>query len=337
MSKNIKFRVYFTPEQYSIFSNALFACQMFRNHCLNVLKNRSFAKRTWLKSNANTPEYLAYCAENIKYLALLKEFKEQYPTKELQKANKDKQPVKPERFHPLLESNYVALNLELTAQLDKARVWLLKNLPNFKSHLDKHEIVIPAKSPQNICVFYNSLPLSVRKALGKSARNENVLLYLLGSPRSCLVQVVQDLDKTFTKAFKEREQLLKNNSKTKPGKSINTSGFPNFKTLQRHGGIRNLTTGTHVLLPPGTTNRLSPPSLGNCTGTMVATFYPKHRPKCSPSKKRKTVKFLLCFMELQSTTPNARNSTCVLLHEKPLLHLVQALKSFLTPTVCPLI
>ena len=238
MSKNIKFRVYFTPQQYSMFSNALFACQMFRNYSLQFLKNRYFAKRTWLKSNANTPEYLAYLAENTKYLALLKEFKEQYPTKDLQKSHKAQKPVKPERFHPLLESNSVALNLELTAQLDKAKIWLFNNLSHFKNQLDKHEIVIPVKSPQNICVFYNSLPLSVRKALGKSARNEHILLYLLGSPRSCLVQVLQDLDKTFTKAFKEREKLLKNNSKTKPGKSINTSGFPNFKTLQRHGGIR---------------------------------------------------------------------------------------------------
>ena len=221
-------------------SNALFACQMFRNYSLQFLKNRYFAKRTWLKSNANTPEYLAYLAENTKYIALLKEFKEQYPSKDLQKANKDKQPIKPERFHALLESNSVALNTELTAQLDKSRVWLLNNLPNFKDQLEKYGISIPSKSPQNICVFYNSLPLSVRKALGKSARNEHVLLYLLGSPRSCLVQVLQDLDKTFTKAFKEREKSLKNNSKTKSksGKSINTSGFPNFKKIVRTGGIR---------------------------------------------------------------------------------------------------
>ena len=143
MSKNIKLRVYFTPEQYSMFSNALFACQMFRNYSLQFLKNRYFAKRTWLKSNANTPEYLAYLAENKKYLTLQKEFKEKYSTKELQKTNKDKQPAKPERFHALLESNAVALNVELTAQLDKARVWLLKNLPNFKTHLDKYGISIP--------------------------------------------------------------------------------------------------------------------------------------------------------------------------------------------------
>ena len=247
MSKNIKFRVYFTQPQYSMFSNALFACQMLRNYSLQFLKNRYFAKRTWLKSNANTPEYLAYLAENTKYLALLKEFKEQYPSKDLQKANKDKQPIKPERFHALLESNSVALNTELTAQLDKSRVWLLNNLPNFKDQLEKYGISIPSKSPQNICVFYNSLPLSVRKALGKSARNENVLLYLLGSPRSCLVQVLQDLDKTFTKAFKEREKTLKNNKNTKSsstgqtgvsGKPLNTSGFPNFKKLSRTGGIR---------------------------------------------------------------------------------------------------
>ena len=55
MSKNIKFRVHFTPQQYSMFSNALFACQMFRNYSLRFLKNRYFAKRTWLKSNAIRP------------------------------------------------------------------------------------------------------------------------------------------------------------------------------------------------------------------------------------------------------------------------------------------
>ena len=247
MPKNIKLRVSLTQQQESVHHNTLFACQMFRNYSLQFLKNRYFAKRIWVKSNANTPEYLAYLAENTKYIALLKEFKEQYPSKDLQKANKDKQPIKPERFHALLESNSVALNTELTTQLDKSRVWLLNNLPNFKDQLEKYGISIPSKSPQNICVFYNSLPLSVRKALGKSARNEHVLLYLLGSPRSCLVQVLQDLDKTFTKAFKEREKSLKNNKNTKSsstgqtgasGKRLNTSGFPNFKKLSRTGGIR---------------------------------------------------------------------------------------------------
>ena len=248
MSKNIKLRVHFTPEQYSMFSNALFACQMFRNYSLQFLKNRYFEKRIWLKSKSNTPEYLAYCADNVKYLALLKAFKEQYPTKDLQKSYKAQQPVKPERFHQLLESNAVALNLELTTQLDKAKLWLLNNLPNLKGQLNKYGILVPTKSPQNICVFYNSLPLPIRKALGKSARNEQVLLYVLGSPRSCLVQVLQDLDKTFTKAFKEREKLLKNNNANKKssstgqtgalGKRLNTSGFPKFKKLQRYGGIR---------------------------------------------------------------------------------------------------
>ena len=225
-----------------MFSNALFACQMFRNCSLQFLKNRYFEKRIWLKSNSNTPEYLAYCADNVKYLALLKAFKEQYPTKDLQKSHKAQQPVKPERFHALLESNAVALNLELTTQLDKAKLWLLNNLANLKDQLDKHGVVVPTKSPQNICVFYNSLPLPIRKALGKSARNENVLLYLLGSPRSCLVQVLQDLDKIFTKAFKEREKIYKKSSSTgqtaASGKRLNTSGFPNFKKLQRYGGIR---------------------------------------------------------------------------------------------------
>ena len=242
MSKNIKLRVSFTQPQYSMFSNALFAGQMFRNHCLKFLKQRYFQKKNWLKTNTNSPEYVAYLEDNSKYIAALKAFKELHPSKAEQKAHKNDAPVKPERFHALLESNAVALNLELTAQLDKAKVWLFNNLPNFKTHLEKYGIEVPLKSPQNICVFYNSLPLPIRKALGKSARNENILLYLLGSPRSCLVQVLQDLDKTFTKAFKEREQSLKNPSGKKnpnsAGKSNSTSGFPNFKKLSRSGGIR---------------------------------------------------------------------------------------------------
>ena len=237
MSKNIKLRVYPTQPQYSMFSNALFAGQMFRNHCLSFLKNRYFEKKNWLKLNAKIPEYLAYLTENTQYIAALKAFKELYPSQEQQKANADTLPVKPPRFHALLESNAVALNVELTAQLDKAKRWLLTNLPVFKTHLDKHGISLPTKSPQNICVFYNSLPLSVRKSLGKMARNEHVLLYLLGSPRSCLVQVLQDLDKTFTQAFKDREKALKKNPGT-ISKSVNTSGFPNFKKISRSGGIR---------------------------------------------------------------------------------------------------
>lgn len=249
MSKNIKLRVYFTPEQYSMFSNALFACQMFRNHCLSFLKNRHFEKRIWLKSNANTPEHLAYLEENKKYLALLKSFKEQYPTKDLQKSHKDQQPVKPTRFHHLLESNSVALNAELTNQLDTAKSFLLKNLPAFTAHLEQHGIALPTKHPQNICVFYNSLPLSIRKALGKQARNENVLLYLLGSPRSCLVQVLQDLDTTFTKAFKDYEKRLKTQVKSNGRLSDKLqSGFPKFKKLQRCGGIRFQLDDRHTSL-----------------------------------------------------------------------------------------
>ena len=203
MSKNIKLRVYFTPQQYSMFSNALFACQMFRNHCLSILKNRYFQKKHWLKLNGQSPEYRTYLEENTQYLAALKTFKELHPSKAEQKTHKSEMPVKPTRFHHFLESNAVALNAELTKQLDKAKTWLMNNLHRFSTHLEQHRIALPTKSPQNICVFYNSLPLSIRKSLGKMARNENVLLYLLGSPRSCLVQVLQDLDTTFTKAFKE--------------------------------------------------------------------------------------------------------------------------------------
>ena len=296
MSKNIKFRVCFTQQQYSMFFNALFACQMFRNYSLQFLKNRYFAKRTWLKNNSNTPEYRTYLAENKKYLALLKAFKEQYPSKELQKANKDKQPLKPERFHALLESNAVALNLELTTQLDRAKVWLLNNLPNFKTHLEKYGIEIPLKSPQNICVFYNSLPLSIRKALGQSARNEHVLLYLLGSPRSCLVQVVQDLDKTFSQAFKEREKFLKNNSKTKPGKSINTSGFPNFKKLQRYGGIRFQLDDRHSSFTSAWKNQqLITPEFGELIWRDGGYILPKTPAKMLTLKKEKNGRMFAVF------------------------------------------
>ena len=240
MSKNIKLRVYFTPQQYSMFSNALFACQMFRNHCLSFLKNRYFEKRTWLKLNAESSEYLAYLEENTKYLAALKTFKELYSSKAEQKTHKSYMPVKPQRFHQLLESNAVALNAELTNQLDTAKSFLLKNLPAFTAHLEQHGIALPTKHPQNICVFYNSLPLSIRKSLGKMARNEKVLLYLLGSPRSCLVQVLQDLDTTFTKAFKDYEKRLKL-TRGKAGRNSSEklqSGFPKSKKLQRCGGIR---------------------------------------------------------------------------------------------------
>ena len=240
MSKNIKLRVYFTPPQYSMFSNALFACQMFRNHCLSFLKNRYFQKKNWLKLNAESPEYRAYLEENTQYLAALKTFKELHPSKAEQKTHKHEMPVKPTRFHPLLESNSVALNAELTAQLEKAKTWLMNNLHRFSTHLEQHRIALPTKSPQNICVFYNSLPLSIRKSLGKMARNEKVLLYILGSPRSCLVQVLQDLDTTFTKAFKDYEKRLKLNG-GKAGQHSSEkiqSGFPKFKKIQRYGGIR---------------------------------------------------------------------------------------------------
>ena len=246
MSKNIKLRVYFTPEQYSMFSNALFACQMFRNHCLKFLKNRYFQKKHWLKLNAESPEYLTYLQENTKYLAALKTFKELHPSKAEQKTHKNDMPVKPTRFHPLLESNSVALNAELTAQLDTAKIWLMNNLHRFATHLEQYGIALPTKNPQNICVFYNSLPLFIRKALGNQARNENVLLYLLGSPRSCLVQVLQDLDTTFTKAFKEYE---KRGGKVKKHSSEKLqSGFPKFKKLQRFGGIRFQLDDRHTSL-----------------------------------------------------------------------------------------
>lgn len=250
MSKNIKLRVYFTPQQYSMFSNALFACQMFRNHCLSFLKNRYFQKKRWLKINAESPEYLAYLEENTKYLAALKTFKELHPSKAEQKKHKHDMPVKPKRFYHLLESNSVALNLELTNQLNTAKIWLMNNLHRFATHLEQHGIAFPTKIPQNICVFYNSLPLFIRKAFGNQARNENVLLYLLGSPRSCLVQVLQDLDTTFTKAFKDYEKRLKLNS-GKNGRNSSEkiqSGFPKFKKIQRYGGIRFQLDDRHTSL-----------------------------------------------------------------------------------------
>ena len=257
MSKNIKLRVYLTPQQYSMFSNALFACQMFRNHCLSFLKNCYFQKKRWLKLNAESPEYLAYLQENTQYLAALKTFKELYSSKAEQKAHKSEIPVKPTRFHQLLESNSVALNAELTAQLDKAKIFLLKNLPAFTTHLEQHGISLPKKSPQNMCVFYNSLPLFVRKALGKMARNEHVLLYVLGSPRSCLVQVVQDLDTSFTKAFKDYEKRIKLNG-GKAGQHSSEkiqSGFPKFKKIQRCGGIRFQLDDRHTSLTHAWSNQ----------------------------------------------------------------------------------
>lgn len=262
--KNIKLRVEFNEHQHSVFRNALFACQMFRNHSLTYLKQRYFDKRQWTKHNEHTHEYQTYLTENTIYLEQLKEFKKTYTTKAERVAHKKDQPSKPQRIHPLLESNSIALNRELTSQLDKAKEWLMKNLPAFEPHLKAHGLSLPKKNPQNMCVYFSSLPLSVRKSLGKSAKNENVLLYLLGSPRSCLVQVLQDLDKTFSRAFDDREKFKENNSGNNQSKSGHTntikntfskgqtkekgqrnhsntgkvSGFPKMKRLRRDGGIR---------------------------------------------------------------------------------------------------
>ena len=251
MSKNIKIRVDLTCPQTSVFHNALFAGQMFRNHCLHVLQKRYKDKQHWLNQNQHTPQYIQYAKDNAIYLAQLKEFNKKYPTKDLRKAHPKEQPVKPVRYHELLESHAVALNAELTRQIQRAKDFLEKNLPAFRDRLHKADITIPTKFPANICVYYNALPLSVRKPLGRMARNENVLLYLLGSPRSCLVQVLQDLDKTFAQAFRRREKELekerkKSQSKTKGNttsvtktqKSFHHKGFPQFKKYRRYGGIR---------------------------------------------------------------------------------------------------
>ena len=235
MQGNIKLKLDLTPEQHWMLGNGVFATQMFRNHCIAFLKQRYFQKRAWLRANQESIEYQDYLKHNTEYVQKLKAFKKKYPSKVEQDAHKSDLPVKPKRFHPLLESQSVALNQELTARLSQAKEWLWTNITRFHNHLEQQGFSIPKTSPKNICVFYNSLPLKVRKSLGALAKNEGVLLYLLAAPRSALVQVLQDLDKTFNQAFEKQNNHSQHISRKSGGAS---KGFPQFKKIKRCGSIR---------------------------------------------------------------------------------------------------
>ena len=229
MQSNIKLKLDLTPEQHGMLGNSVFATQMFRNHCIAFLKQRYFQKRSWLRANQENPKYQDYLKQNTEYVNKLKEFKKKHPSKAARDAHKSERPVKPKRFHPLLESQSVSLNQELTARLSQAKEWLWTNITRFHSHLEQQGIKITKTPPQNICVFYNALPLKVRKSLGALAKNEGVLLYLLAAPRSSLVQVLQDLDKTFNQAFSHQDS---------GGAAGPSKGFPQFKKIKRCGSIR---------------------------------------------------------------------------------------------------
>ena len=233
MQGNIKLKLDLTPEQHWMLGNSLFATQMFRNYCIEFLKQRYFQKRAWLRANQESTEYQDYLKHNTEYVQKLKEFKKKYPSKAARDAHKADLPVKPKRIHPLLESQSVALNQELTTRLSQAKEWLWTNITRFQHHLEQQGIKIPKTSPQNICVFYNALPLKVRKSLGSLAKNEGVLLYLLAAPRSALVQVLQDLDKTFNQAFEKQPAQPKSGANRESSK-----GFPQFKKIKRCGSIR---------------------------------------------------------------------------------------------------
>ena len=225
-----------TIEQSHMFNSWLFAQQVFRNDSVKYLRQRHIRRKQWIQANKHTPEYLTY-QDNIKtFSEKMKVFNKTYQTKaDRQRAEQQNlKPIFPEPIHDVFVNDIEALSKQLTQDLDDAKQWLFKTLPR--------HIVKKITSPKSISQYVNSLPFSLRKTLQCIAKNEwvvrqnsdestskhHIKFYLLQVPRTVLDQTVQDLLKTRTKAFENLKQ----------GKPITECGFPQFKKVKRHGGIR---------------------------------------------------------------------------------------------------
>jgi hypothetical protein len=227
-ASSIKLRLYLSPEQTFVFGNWNYSDQVFRNHAVEYLRQRYFDRRAWRAKNHQSEAYLDWKQKIKAVCEKMKVFNASYPSK---KAKKEAialglKPVYPLVPDPVLENDIASLSVHLTAELEKSKLWLMKNLEH--AAVGYPGVITPKRLPQCISSFVNGLPLALRKSLQKMARNEGILFYLLQAPRTVFDQTINDLQKTYAKAY----------SNLKTGLPASQAGFPRFAKITRHGGVR---------------------------------------------------------------------------------------------------
>jgi transposase len=227
-ASSIKLRLYLSQKQAFVFGNWNYSDQMFRNHSVEYLRLRYFDRRAWLAKNHQSQAYLTWKQDIKAASEKMKTFNSSYPSKEAKKeaTTLGLKPVYPDVLHPVLENDIASLSVHLTAELEKSKTWLMKNL----THASAQYADVPMLKvlPKSVSKFVNALPLALRKSLQKIARNEGILLYLLQAPRTVFDQTINDLQKTYAKAY----------SNLKSGLPASQAGFPRFARITRHGGVR---------------------------------------------------------------------------------------------------